>query len=396
MTRELWDSSKKDRRAIDFSAGWDNNTRPAYDDLLIPYQLKLDGVYSSELFRLKYITAEEHGAIQDGLERLDKEYSDGELSVVGYEDVHSLVESKMNEWYGDLVGNVHLGLSRNDQVATLIRMWMKDQILDTQNNLTSLISTIEQEKIKKGDSDFVGYTHHRIAMPTTYGELLESYAAALTRDKSSLGFWLEQYDKCPLGVGAGFGSPIELDRYELAKKLGFVKPTESSIDTVTTRWEAEAKLAIKVMMNHLSTMAQDFIINSMDRINVIYLPTEYCTGSSIMPQKQNPDVLETIKRKAIEIAGESFKLSSVGRGNISGYNRDTQGTKYWIINVFQELSGSLGIMSDIVAGITVNEERVRELLESGGAYTAAEVTRESIEKKKPYRRTKIEKEGELK
>ncbi len=392
---ELWNSSETNRKAIEFSTGLDNKPKQPYDDLLIPYQLRLDRFYSSELLRLDYITHEQHKAMQNGLEKLCKKHSAGELSVVGYEDVHTLVESQLHELYGaDLVGNIHLGLSRNDQVATLMRMWMKDQSFTTHRDLTSLTSAIEREINNKGNLVFVGYTHHRVAMPTTYGKLLESYASALTRDKKSLEFWLEQYDECPLGVAAGFGSPINLDRYGLAKNLGFDRPTENTIDTVTTRWEPEVKLAdtIKVMMNHLSTMAQDFIIDSMEGINVISLPPEYCTGSSIMPQKRNPDVLETVKRKAIDIGGEAFKLSSVGRGNISGYNRDTQGSKYWIINVFQELSGSLDIMSEIIKGVKVDEERAKELLEKGGAYTAAEAVKESIEKNEPYRNVKIRRE----
>ncbi|HLD49444.1 MAG TPA: lyase family protein, partial [archaeon] len=126
------------------------------------------------------------------------------------------------------------------------------------------------------------------------------------------------------------------------------------------------------------------------------LPAEYCTGSSIMPQKRNPDVLETVKRKAKRIAGESSIIADIGKGNISGYSRDTQETKYCIMNIFQELEGTLDIMSDMIKGIKVSEERAKELLEKGGAYTAAEVIKEAIEKKEPYRSAKLEKERELK
>ncbi|MFH1105994.1 MAG: lyase family protein [Candidatus Aenigmatarchaeota archaeon] len=367
--------------------------------MLIPYQVRLDRAYSSELLRLGYIDDKQHNAIQNGLEELSRRHSAGELSVIGHEDVHSLVESQLNELYGaDLVGNIHIGLSRNDQIVTLMRMWMKDKASVTGMDLTSLIRTIEQEIKTKGQSVFVGYTHHRIAMPTTYGELLKSYATGLTRDKKSLESWSELYDQCPLGTGAGYGTPIKLNRGRLAKELGFRRPAENSIDAVSTRWEPEVRLAdtIKVMMNHLSVIAQDFIINSMEGINVISLPPEYCTGSSMMPQKLNPDVLETIKRKAIDVEGEAFKLSSVGRSNISGYNRDTQGAKYWIINIFQELSGSLDIVSEIIKGTKVNERRAKELLESGGAYTAMEVIKESIEKGKPYRSIKLQREREMK
>jgi argininosuccinate lyase len=395
----LWDSTKTNRKAIEFSAGLDNKSKPIYDDLLIPYQIKLDKVYSSELHRLGYINDNQYKAIKNGLERLLRKYSTKKLSVANYEDVHSLIESKLHEFYSDeLVGNAHLGLSRNDQIITLMRMWMKDQALNTSHDLDSLISAIKEEIKEKGSATFTGYSHYRIAMPTTYGELLKSYSSGFARDKRSLEFWLEVYDECPLGVAAGFGSPINLDRYKLAKKLGFDRPTESPIDTVTTRWEAEVKLAdtIKVMMNHLSTMSQDFIINSMTGIDVFSLPPEYCTGSSIMPQKLNPDVLETIIGKSIDIGHEASKLADVGRGNISGYNRVTQRTKYWIMNIFQELYGSLDIMSEVVKGIKVDEKRSKELLVKGGAYTAEEVVKESIRNKEPYRTIKLKREKEMK
>jgi argininosuccinate lyase len=396
---ELWDSGKTDKKAIEFSAGWDNKPGPPYDDLLIPYQIELDRVYSSSLLSSGYISSKQSEAIQNGLEELSKRHSSGELSVVGYEDVHSLVESKLNELYSaELVGNVHIGLSRNEQIATLMRMWMKNQASATNSDLTSFMRGVEQEIETNGRLAFVGYSHHRIAMPTTYGKLLESYAKGFGRDKKYLESWLEMYDECPLGDGAGFGSPIKLDRGRLAKELGFSRPTESSIDTVTTIWEPGARLAdtIKIMMSHLSTIAQDFIINSMEGLNVILLPPEYCTGSSMMPQKLNPDVLETIKRKALDIDKEASKLSAIGIGNISGYNRDTQGAKYWIINVFQEQSGSLDIMSDVIRGAKVDERRVKELLEMGGAYAAEKAIRKSIEEKRPYRSTKLEIESEIK
>jgi len=396
---ELWDSAKTSREAIEFCAGWDNKPKQAYDYILIPEQLRLVREYSAELHRQKLLTRKQHDAIIKGTAILCKKYRAGELSIEGYEDVHSFVESKLHEMHGEeLAGNVYLGLSRNDQIATLMRMWMKKQASAAIGSLKNLISAIQSERRKKGNTAFVGYTHHRVAMPTTYGELLRAYATGLSRDEESLKFWLKQYDECPLGSGAGFGTPVRINRHSLARKLGFRRAAKSPIDIVTTRWEPEAKLAdiMKIMMNHLNTIAQDFIINSMEGINVISLPAEYCTGSSIMPQKRNPDVLETIKRKAIDISGEAFKLASVGRGNISGYNRDTQGAKYWIINVFWELEGCLEIMGKIIKGIHVNEKRAEELLNQGNACSAEEAIKEAVQKRKPYRRAKIELEKRLK
>lgn len=413
---ELWKSDSTNRGAIEFAAGWDNKPRPAYDNLLIPYQIRLDGVYSGELLRLGYIDEKQHSAIVKGLTSLLRRYDKGRLSVEGHEDVQSLVESELNDKYGlDMTGNMHLGLSRNDQIVTLMRMWMKDQASKVSGDLEKLTGVLEQEIPKKEKSVFVGYTHHkeisrkekcvfvgyshhRVAMPTTYGELLKSYLSQLKRDRKAMQFWTETYDKCALGAGAGFGSPIEMDWGFIAGMLGFREAVDSSIDAVTTRWEAEVKIAdtMKVMMNHLSTIAQDMIIYSMQGIDLIELPKQYCTGSSLMPQKLNPDVFETIKRKAIDIEGEAFKLSSVGRGNISGYNRDTQGAKYWIMNVFMEVDGCLEILSDILPKIKVNEKKARKLLKDGGAYAAAEATRNAIENKIPWRVAKSREEKRVK
>lgn len=396
---ELWDSSKTRKGVIEFCAGWDNKPRKPYDDNLIPYQIHMDYIYSLELETQGHITREQGCTIRQGLDRLLESYKNGKLTIGGYEDVQSLVESKLYRWYGSkLVGNIHLGLSRNDQIVTVMRLWMKDHAGETLEKLESLISTLKKKSKQKGNLVFVGYSHHRVAMPTTYGEQLMSYATALERDRKAIRQWFELYDECTLGVADGFGSPIKIDRRRLAGALVFKGPTKNTIDTVTTRWEAETKLAdnVKVMMNHLSTIAQDFIINSMEGINIIKLPKEYCTGSSIMPQKLNPDVLETIKRKAADIEGEAFKLSSVGRGNLSGYNRDTQGTKYWIMNIFYELEGCLEIIEGVIKGSTIDEKRARELLESGGAYTAAEAVKKSIEEGVPYRKAKKDIEKKLK
>ncbi|TAL47339.1 hypothetical protein EPN87_03145 [archaeon] len=395
---KLWDASKTKESVIEFCAGWNNKPRRPYDDRLIPYQLKLSRVYSDYLHRVKLIDSEIITAVHHGLKRLSKSYTDGKLTVQGYEDVQSLVESKLIEWYGNRVGSMHMGLSRNDQIVTLERMWMKDQIAETRSDLASTISVLDEEMKQKGKLVFPGYTHHRIAMPADYGELLKSYKAGLERDMVSLNQWMQLYNECPLGVGAGFGSPVNPNREVLARNLGFIKPTESNIDTVTTRWESETKLAdaMKIMMTHLSTIAQDFIVYSMEGYDLISLPREYCTGSSIMPQKRNPDPLETIKRKAKTIESKSYELSNIGKGNISGYNRDTQGAKYAIMDVFDESAGCLDIISGIIKGVKVNEEKAKELLERHGAFSAAEAVRKSIEEGTPYRSTKLGLEEQMK
>lgn len=395
----LWDSSRVAPGVIEFCAALDNKPRPPYDDALIQYQLKLNHVYTDELLRLGCINKMQYYSIRKGLRELSKLYSKGKLTVEGYEDVQTMVESKLHKWYGDRrVGNMAIGLSRNDQVITITRMWMKEQAKKTLGDLESIISIIDEKREETGKLAMVGYSHHRVAMPTTYGELLRSYAEQLKRDKISIKCWLKEYDESPLGAGAGFGPTIRLNRMNLAKALGFKRPTKSTIDTVTTRWEAEYKLAsnISVIMNRLSTMACDLIQYSMEGINTVTLPPEYCTGSSIMPQKRNPDVLESIKARAVDIQHNAGKLIHVGGNNISGYNRDNQWTKYWIMDVFYALDGCLYFMSKVIEGAKVNDDRAGELLGESNADSAKMAARESIKNKKPFRSTKLRVERNLK
>jgi argininosuccinate lyase len=395
---ELWDSSKTNKKVIEFVSGWDNKSKKAYDEVLIPYEIEAVKAYSIELLKQGYITENEFNAIKDGLNKIKEHYDKGELDIENYEDVHSLVESKLNEMYGSLVGNVNLGKSRNEEVCTIMRMWMRHQTNKIIKDLDKFISILESEVNKKGKAVIPGFTHHRVAMPTTYGQFLESYVSGLKRDMEKLEFWLKQYNKCSLGSAAGFGSSIKLNRERIAKELGFDGATENSIDTVTTRWEAESSLAsnLAVLLNHLSTMSQDIIYLSSAGINIISIPKEYCTGSSLMPQKNNPDVLEVIKAKASVSHGILTSLLSLGRGNISGYNRDTQWTKYLIIDLVMEFENLFEVLSGLVKGIKIDESRSEELLENEKAYSAGKVIRKSIEDKKGFREEKLEFEKKLK
>lgn len=395
---ELWESGKTRREAIEFAAGWDAKQKPIYDNLLISYQLKLEAVFSNELLRQKYIDKSQFKAIQKGLKELDIRYKVGKLTVEGHEDVHSMVESELAKKYGDLVGNIHLGLSRNDQICSVMRMWMKESAKRIGTELYHLVRVLENEIVKKGKTKIPGYTHHRIAMPTNYGTLLGSYITQLNRDKQRLDEWACMYDKCPLGSGAGFGTSIRIDRIKIARELGFAGPTENTIDVVTTRWEAEASLAfaLSVTLNHLSTISQDLIYLSSAGIDVLSLPKEYCTGSSLMPQKLNPDVLEVIKAKAAVAQGSVCSILSIGKGNISGYNRDAQWTKYLLMDLVAEFGGLVEVLSGMFTGIKIDETRSEELLKIGGAYAAEEAIKKAIREGKSFRKVKLDVERKIK
>ena len=393
--KHLWDSSKTKKEAIDFAAGWDIKHKPKYEDLLIPYQIKLDKAYSVELLGQGYINKRQFNAIQDGLSNL--QYKEDRLSVEGYEDVHSFVESRLREQHGKLVGNLHLGLSRNDMICTIMRMLMKNEAENAESGICTFISVLNSEISEKGKLIIPGYTHHRVAMPSTYGLLLDSYTERLARVKKDLTIWKSKYNKCPLGSAAGFGSPLEMNWDRVALELGFDSPIGNSLDAVSTRWEAEADLAfsLSMLLNHLSTISQDFIFMSSAGINVLELPQEYCTGSSIMPQKRNPDVLEAIKAKAAIVHGITFSIMEIGK-NISGYNRDTQWTKYLIMDAIAEYEGTTEILRELIKGTKVNEKRSKKLLKQENAFSAEEAIKRAILEKTGFRQIKLEIEKRIK
>lgn len=393
---KLWTSRKSNKKAIEFAAGWDIKSKQAYDNILIPFEILVNKVYSKELFRKKYISKKEFEAIQRGLGKLLALFKKGKLNVKGYEDVHSLVESKLNS-YNKLTGNMHLGKSRNDQISTIMKMWMRSQTERIIKDGREFVSILEGEKRKKGGAVIPGFSHHRVAMPTEYGFLLESYIEQLKRDIENLNSWKARYNECPLGSAAGFGSPLKINRETIAKELGFDRATKSSIDSVA-RWEAEANLAfgLSVLLNHLSALAQDFIYLSSAGINVITLPQEYCTGSSIMPQKINPDVLEVIKAKASVSQGILMSLLSIGKGSISGYNRDSQWTKYLIMDLTREFDGLFDVLGGLVKGIEINENNSKKLLKLEKAYAAEDIIKKCIKEKKMFRKEKLALERKLK
>jgi argininosuccinate lyase len=205
-----------------------------------------------------------------------------------------------------------------------------------------------------------GYTHHQHAVPTTFGHLLLSFAEALGRGVQRFVHWFDLFNKNPLGAAAGYGTTFNLDRQLTSKLLGFDGPTENVTDPITQRWEPEAELAFDaaVMMDHLSTIAQTLILLSTREFNMIRLNDRHCTGSSIMPQKRNPCSLEVIKAKTSFAHGMVVSLLSAGKALFMGYNRDTQWTKYWIMDLVDESKPALSVMTDVIRLLQVNKTQM--------------------------------------
>jgi argininosuccinate lyase len=312
------------------------------------------------LWKQGIITREDIETLLRGLTEVETLYGKGTFTVdPSKEDVHSTVESYLIEHYGmESAGRLHTGRSRNDQIVLDLRLYMRAEVLDFVMLLVSLIDTVTQVARNNLDTIMPGYTHHQPGMIGSWGHLLFSYAVALERDVRRFVSWYGLFNYNPLGGAAGYGTRLPLDRKLTAQLMGFDGIHESSLDPAHNRWEPEAELGygISIMMNHLSNLAQTLILLSTSEFGMVRLEDAYCTGSSLMPQKRNPDPLEVIKGKAAFAQGMVVALLTLGRSLFAGYNRESQWSKYPLMDVVDECKPSLAVMRELIASLTFNRE----------------------------------------
>jgi argininosuccinate lyase len=349
---------------IDFLSGRDVRGLPPCDERLIPYDLWGSRAHAVMLCQRGIISLRDGKKILKGLKEIDNLYRKGKFKLdASKEDVHSNIESFLIKRIGiESGGKLHTGRSRNDQIALDMRLYLRDQVLDFADESMLLMDALLRKAEDHRGTVMPGYTHHQHAMATTFGHLMLAFAEGLLRDLQRLVHWLDLFNKNPLGAVAGYGTSFKLDRQLTSKLLGFDGPTENATDPITQRWEPEAELAYAagVMMNHLSTLAQTLILLSTREFGLVRLDDRHCSGSSIMPQKRNPDSLEVIKAKAAFSQGILVSLLSVGKGLFMGYNRETQWTKYWIMDLVDESKPALSVMAEVIKRIRVNKAEMLE------------------------------------
>jgi len=205
-----------------------------------------------------------------------------------------------------------------------------------------------------------GYTHHQQALPTTFGHLLAAFSHSFARDAKKFDAWLAIHDECPLGAGTGFGTTLPISTAKTAKLLGFKKAHANSIDAITNRWELEADFAycLASAMTHLSILAQTLMLFSTSEFGFVELGDKLSTGSSAMPHKKNPDVLEAIKGKAAKVQASLLAILSTAKSNMAGYNKDAQFGKHELFDAIGNTLPSLAIMSKVIAGIKPNQQKM--------------------------------------
>ncbi len=276
------------------------------------------------------------------------------------QDVHLAVERTLTSRLGDLGKKVHTGRSRNDQVAVDLRLYAKQELLDAIGEAASLASVLIDFGKKHAAVPMVGRTHMQPAMPSSVGLWATAHAESLLDDVALLITAYELNDQCPLGSAASYGAPLPLDRQLVSDLLGFSRPVHNVLHANNARGKMESVIlmAMGQVMLSLSRLAQDLMLFTMPEFNYFTLPAAFCTGSSIMPQKRNPDVLELVRGKASKVMASVSCVAELIRGAPSGYNRDLQEAKGPFMRGINITRSSLRVMTRLVAGIKVNREAV--------------------------------------
>ena len=285
--------------------------------------------YASALGRSGLLSAEEVKKLHDGLKAVAKEWEEGKFEIkAGDEDIHTANERRLTELVGSVGGKLHTGRSRNDQVVTDVRLWMRDEISELKGHLKNLIRTVVERA--EGEQDYImpGYTHLQRAQPIRWSHWLLCYAWQWKRDVERLEEMEKRVNLLPLGVGALSGHPFDIDRHTLAKDLGFDGIMMNSLDAVGDReFILEFLWSGSTIMLHMSRFAEDLILYSSAEFGFVHLADAYSTGSSLMPQKKNPDALELLRGKSGRVMGQLVGLMTTIKGTPSTYNKDLQVTR---------------------------------------------------------------------
>jgi argininosuccinate lyase len=277
------------------------------------------------------------------------------------QDVHLAIERTLTERLGDLGKRIHTARSRNDQVALDLRLYSREQLIGTADDAAGLAAALLAFAARHAAVPMVGRTHMQPAMPSSVGLWASAWVDDLLDDLALLMGAFETNDQCPLGSAAGYGVPLPIDRRLVADLLGFGRVAHNVIHAAHTRGKVDSVIlfALGQAMLTLSRLAQDLILFSMPEFGYFILPAAFCTGSSIMPQKRNPDVLELVRARAARVMGAAHEVAEILRASPSGYNRDLQETKEPLMEGFASTRSSLRVMRGLVAGVAIDEAALR-------------------------------------
>mgnify|MGYP001287004514 FL=1 len=319
------------------------------------------------LFRQKIISFKIKNKIIYGLNKIEKEIIKKKFEYSKkYEDIHMNIEKRLFQIIGEDAGYVHTARSRNDQVITDFKIWIRSATNEINKSLDNIIKTILKVSEKNIYTIMPGFTHLKNAQPVSFAHYLMAYVEIFNRDKKRFTNNLENLSENPLGVAAVAGTSFNIDRNFTTKKLGFKKPTNNSIDTVADRdFVLDFLYSVSVCSLHISRMAEEFIIWNSDGFNLINLSDKVVTGSSIMPQKKNPDLLEYLRGKSGIIFGNLFSMLTILKGLPLSYFKDLQDDKEIVFKSNETLNNCIKILNEILKNFSPNKQKMLELANTG-------------------------------
>ena len=380
---KLWGgrfSKATDKKVDDFNSSISFDARMYKQDILGSI------AHATMLGKVGIISDEESALIVKNLKEILKDIEDGKVEfLIDAEDIHMNIETILIERIGDTGKKLHTGRSRNDQVALDIRMYVKDEIKTVSGMISNLLSAIVTMAEENEDTIMPGYTHLQKAQPITYAHYLMAYFQMFRRDYERLQDVYKRTDVMPLGSGALAGTTFPLDREFVKELLGFSAITENSLDGVSDRdFAIELLSALSILSMHLSRMSEEMILFNSHEFSYIEMDDAFSTGSSIMPQKKNPDIAELVRGKTGRVYGDLIALLTVMKGLPLAYNKDMQEDKEAIFDGLDTVKMCLPVFTDMLKTLTVRKENMRKGA-AGGFTNATDYADYLVKKGVPFR-----------
>jgi argininosuccinate lyase len=392
MTR-LWDRGEPlDRFVLSYTAGEDH----ALDDRLVAYDVRASRAHAAMLRACGYLTAEDFAALDRALTEISEAHARGEWRVsLEEEDCHTAIENRLVASVGEAGRRVHLGRSRNDQVLAALRLWLKDALETLAADADAVTAALRDLAAREGHLAMPGYTHLQRAMPSTVALWAGAFAAEIEDDAEGLRAARRRADKNPLGSAAGYGVPVlELDREHTTRSLGFAETHEPATAVQLSRGKAEASALFEgaLLAQDLGRLAADLCLFATAEFGFVMLPHEFTTGSSMLPQKRNPDLFELARGRTAEAFAALQEVLDVTAKMPSGYHRDLQLIKKPLFRGFDSVSATAHMFAHALPGIRFDATRLKEAMDP--SLRAAEqayrlVQDEGISFRDAYRRVRI-------
>ena len=374
-----------DPAIMEFLAGEDVEL----DQELILFDLQASAAHVRGLQQIGILSKDESTSLQEGLKLIEQDLNNGSRTLDSrFEDGHSAIESWLTEMHGEIGGKIHTGRSRNDQVAVALRLYMKDRLVQLQTICLDIASVLLERIKTEADLPMAGYTHLQSAMPSSAGLWLAGHAEAFIDNAELAALTYSWLDASPLGTASGFGVNLDLPRAEVARDLGFARLLVNPQYAQNSRGkiELQALSVLSACTLDLRRIAWDLSLFTTSEFGFVKLPAQYCTGSSIMPNKNNPDTVELLRAVHGVVQGAQTELSAV-LSLPSGYQRDLQATKPPLMRAFRKALQALALMPDLLAGFSWQSERMRESISAEMLSTdrALDLAREGIPFRDAYR-----------